>query len=114
MTKQRSTYLKTGTLISKLSDSVKDKIDDLFTNGVVTTGVVVGGILLSSDQLFGVEKLSVGSGSDLVNNSWLQINKDGSGDVLASTSLREKGVERIISSSNCLVRWHLNVKAIKN
>merc|ERR1712072_1269133 len=40
--------LKTGTLIGKLSDSVKDKIDDFFTDGVVTTGVVVGGILFAS------------------------------------------------------------------
>ena len=58
--------LKTGTLIGKLSDSVKDKIDDFFTDGVVTTGVVVGGILFAGDQLFGVEQLTVGTGTDLI------------------------------------------------
>ena len=58
--------LETGTLICKFSDSVKDKIDDFFTDGVVTASVVVGCILFAGDQLFGVEKLSVSSGTDLI------------------------------------------------
>merc|ERR1712157_11718 len=66
--------LKTGTLIGKLSDSVKDKIDDFLTDGVVTTGVVVGGIFFAGDQLFGVEQLAVGTGTDLIDNSWLKID----------------------------------------
>jgi len=67
--------LKTSTLISKFSDSVKDKIDDFFSDGVVTTGVVVGGIFFASDQLFRMEKLSVSSGTDLVDYSWFEIDK---------------------------------------
>jgi len=47
--------LETGTVISELSDSVEAEIDDFFTNGVVTSGEVVGGIFLSGDQLFRVE-----------------------------------------------------------
>ena len=69
--------LETGTLISKFSDSVKDKIDDFFTDGVVTASVVVGCILFAGDQLFGVEKLSVSSGTDLIcrnKNAMLSIN----------------------------------------
>ena len=87
------TYLKTSTLISEFSDSVKDEIDDFFTNGVVTSGVVVGGIFFTSDQLFWVEELSVGTSTDFINNSWFQINKDGTWDVFASTSFGEEGVE---------------------
>ena len=87
------TYLETSTLISQFSDSVEDKIDDFFTNGVVTSGVVVGSIFFTSDQLFWMEELSVSTSTDFINNSWFQINKDGTWDVFASTSFGEKGVE---------------------
>jgi len=102
--------LKTGTLIGKLSDSVKDKIDDFFTDGVVTTGVVVGGILFAGDQLFGVEQLTVGTGTDLIDDSWFKIDEDGSWDVLSSSSFTEEGVEGIISTSDGLVTWHLTIR----
>ena len=101
--------LETSALISELSDSVEAEINDFLTNGVVTTGEVVGGILFTRDELLWVEELSVGSGSDLIDNSWLEIKEDGSWDVLASTGLREEGVESIITTSNGLVRWHLTV-----
>ena len=67
-------------MIGQLSDSVEDEVDNLLADGVVTTGVVVGGILLSSDELFRVEKLSVSSGSDLIDDSRLQIDKDGTAE----------------------------------
>jgi hypothetical protein len=102
--------LKTGTVVSQLTGSVKDQVDDLLTNGVVTTSVVVSSILLSRDQLLRVVQLSVGSGTDLINDRRLQIDVDGTGNVLSSTGLREKGVESIISSSDGLVRRHLTVR----
>ncbi len=102
--------LETSALICELSDSVEAEIDDLFTDGIVTSGEVVGGIFLSGDELLGMEELSVGSGSDFVNDSWLEIEEDCSWDVLACTSLREEGVEGIVSSSNGLIRWHLAVR----
>jgi len=95
--------LETSALISELSDSVEAKVNNLLTNGVVTSGEVVSGILLTGDELLWMEELSVGSGSDLIDNGWLEIEEDGSWDVLASASLREEGVESIISSSNGLV-----------
>ena len=96
-------------MISQFSDSVEDKVDDFLTNGVVTSGVVVGGIFFTSDQLFWVEELSVGTSTDFINNSWFQIDEDGTWDVFASTSFREKGVEGVITTTNGLVRWHLTV-----
>merc|ERR1719336_551949 len=39
--------LKSSTLISQLTDTVQDKVDNLLANGVVTSGVVVGGVLLA-------------------------------------------------------------------
>merc|ERR1719343_1606029 len=36
--------LESGTVVGKLSDAVQDRVNNLLSNGVVTTGVVVGGI----------------------------------------------------------------------
>lgn len=38
-----------------------------------------------------------------------KVDEDGTGDVLARTSLREEGVEGVITSSNGLVRGHLTI-----
>ena len=58
--------LKTSALISQLPDPVQDQVNDFLSNGVVTTGIVVGGIFLASDQLLGVEQLAVGASTDLI------------------------------------------------
>jgi len=92
--------LETCALIGELSDSVKAEINDFLTNGVMSSGEVVGGIFLSGDELLWVEQLSVGSGSDLIDDGWLEIEEDGSWDVLASTSLGEEGVEGIITTTD--------------
>ena len=102
--------LESSTLVSQLSDSVQAEIDDLLSDGVVTTSVVIGGILLSSDQLLRVEQLSVGSGTDLINNCGLKIEEDSTRYVLSSSSLREEGVERVITTSDGLVRRHLTIR----
>ena len=41
--------------------------------------------------------------------SHLQVEEHAAGDVLASTGLREKGVERVVASADCLVAWHLTI-----
>ena len=74
-------------MIGKLSDSVKTEVDNFFTNGVVTTSKVVGGIFLTRDELFRMEELSVGTSTNFIDNSWLQIKKNTSWDVFTSTSL---------------------------
>ena len=43
------------------SDLVENCVDDLLSNCVVTSSVVVGCIFLSTDQLLGVEQLPVAS-----------------------------------------------------
>jgi hypothetical protein len=101
--------LKTGTVISELSDAVKDKVNNLLSYGVVTTGVVIGGILLSRDELLGVIQLSVGSGTDLINHTRLKIEVHGTWHVLSSTSLGEEGVEGVIATTNGLVGRHLTI-----
>jgi hypothetical protein len=76
----------------------------------VSSGEVVGGIFFSGDQLFGVEQLSVGSGSDFVNNGGFQIEEDGSGDVFSGSGFGEESVEGVISSSDGLIGRHLTVR----
>jgi len=102
--------LETSALVSQLSDSIEAEIDDFFTNGVMSSCEVVGGIFLSGDELFWVEQLSVGTSSDLINDSWFKIEEDASGYVLSSASFREEGVEGIITSTDGLIRWHLTVR----
>ena len=58
--------LKPSALVSKLSDAIENKINELLSNGVVATGIVVGSILLSGDQLLRVEELAVRTGTDLI------------------------------------------------
>jgi hypothetical protein len=56
-----------------------------------------------------VEQLSVCSRSDLIDDGWFEVEEDSSGDVFASTGLREESVESIIAASNGFVRWHLAI-----
>ena len=102
--------LETSALIGELTDAVEAQVNDFLTDGVVTTGKVVGGVLLAGDELFGVEQLAVGASADLIDNGGLEIEEDAAGNVLAGTSLREEGVESIITTTDGLVGGHLTVR----
>merc|ERR1719262_587848 len=102
--------LQTSAVVRKLAHSVKDKVDNFLANGVVATGVVIGGIFLSGDQLLGVVQLTVRAGADLIDHSRLEVDVHSAGHVLASTSLREKGVESIVASTDGLIGRHLAVR----
>ncbi len=58
--------LESSTLVSQFPDPVQDKVHDLLPDGVVTTSVVVSGILLASDKLLRVEQLTVGASAHLI------------------------------------------------
>ncbi|EPY32002.1 hypothetical protein STCU_00936 [Strigomonas culicis] len=98
--------LKARAVVRQLADAVEAQVHDLLTNGVVAARVVVRRILLAGDELLGVEQLAVGAGADLIDHGGLQVQEDRAGNVLASTRLREEGVERIILDANRLVRRH--------
>jgi len=102
--------LETSALIGELSDSVEAEIDDFLTDGVMSSGEVVGGIFFTGDELLWMEELSVGSGSDLIDNGWLEIEEDSSWDVLTSTGLGEEGVEGIVTTTDGFIGWHLTVR----
>ena len=82
---------------------MKAKVNNFFTNGVMSSGEVVCSIFFTGDQLFWVEQLSVGSGSDFINDGWFKIKEDTSWDVFTSSGLREESVKGIISSTNGFV-----------
>jgi hypothetical protein len=101
--------LESSALIGKLSDSVEAEINDFLTNGVMSSGEVVGSVFFTGDELLWMEELSVGTGSNLIDNSWFEIEEDGSWDVFTSTSFGEEGVESIITTTDGFIGWHLTV-----
>jgi hypothetical protein len=88
--------LETGTVVGDLADAIEDAVDQLLTNCVMAAGIVVGGVFLAGDQLLGVEQLTVGAGADLVDDGRLQVDHDGTGDVLAGAGLREESIEAAV------------------
>lgn len=69
--------LKTGTVIGETTNSLHDVVDEFFTDRVVSTGVVVGGVFFTVDEGFGVEEGSVLSGPDFVDHVRLQVDLEG-------------------------------------
>ena len=57
----------------QLTSPVQNHVNDLLADGVVTTGVVVGRVLLAGDQLLRVEQLAVGTRTDLICNGKISI-----------------------------------------
>ena len=102
--------LKSSAVVGQLANTVKYKVDNFLSNGVVTTSVVIGSIFLSSYKLLWVEEGSVCPSSYFINDGWFQINKDGTWDVFASSSFGEEGVERVITSSKRFVTGHLSIR----
>jgi hypothetical protein len=76
----------------------------------MSSGVIVGSIFLSGDELFRMEELTISSGPDLINDGWLEVDEDGPGHVLAGSGLGEEGVEGVVSCPDCLVGRHLTVR----
>ena len=53
----------------QFSDPIENHIDYFFSNSVVSTSIVVGGILFAGNQLFWVKQLSVGASADFICNT---------------------------------------------
>lgn len=77
--------LKTRAVIRDVANLVQDLINQFFSNGIVTTSVVVASILLAGDHLLGVEQAAVCAGADFIDDVGLEIAVDGSGDIFALT-----------------------------
>ena len=77
--------LKTRAVVGNLTNLVQNLINQLLSDRVVTTSIVVGCILLSRDHLLRVEQSSVGTGADFIDDIGLEIAVDGSGNIFALT-----------------------------
>lgn len=83
-----------GLLTGNTADTINDIVDHLLADGVVTTSIVVGSILLAADQKLGVEKLAVVARANLIDRGGVEIDKEGPGDIFAVAGLGEEGLVR--------------------
>jgi hypothetical protein len=91
------------------NDVILWNIYPYLANGVMSTSVVVRGILLPTNDLLRMVELTVGTTTDLITNRGFQIDVNGTWDVLPSTRLTEEGIEGIIPPSYGLVGGHLSI-----
>ena len=109
--------LEAGALVSDLPNPVKNKVNDLLADGVMSPGVVIGRILfardhlnkrkltaletvkIETDYLLWVEEFLVGSVPDLIHHAGLEVHEDGPGHVLSGPGLVEEGGEAVISGA---------------
>ena len=58
--------LKSAAIVGDATNAVQHRVDDLLPDGVVSTCIVVGGVLFAGDQLFRMEEMFVGPSANLV------------------------------------------------
>jgi len=75
--------LKTRAVVSDPADLVQDFVNELLSDGVVTTSVVVRSILLAGNHLVRVEERAVSASADNIDDVWLQVAVDGTWNVFA-------------------------------
>lgn len=63
--------LQASTLIGQFSDAIQYQVNDLFSNSIMATGIIVGGIFFAGDQLLWMEQLTISSSADFVHYGWL-------------------------------------------
>lgn len=79
--------LEAVTALSLTTDNVENRVDELGTLSVVALGPVVTGTRLTEDKVVGAEERAKGATTDRVHGSGLEVDKDGTGHVLASSRL---------------------------
>lgn len=74
--------LKAVAALSLAADNVENLVDELGTLSVVTLGPVVTGTGLTEDEVVGAEKLAEGAGADGIHRAGLEVDEDGTRNVL--------------------------------
>jgi hypothetical protein len=67
---------------------------------VVSSSEIVSSVFFAGDELFRVEELSVGTGTNFIDDGGFEIYEDGAWNVFAGTSFAEECVECIVCYSN--------------
>jgi len=69
------------------ADDIEDLVDKLSSFSVMTLGPVVSGTGLTENEVVGTEELSERTGTDGVHGTGLEIDEDGTGNILVTGSL---------------------------
>ena len=75
--------LEASAVISQLANSIKDEVHNLFADGVMSSSVVISGVLFPTDHLFGMKELAIGASPHLIDDRGLQVEEHSAGHVLA-------------------------------
>ena len=75
--------------LSLATDDIQDLVDKLGTLSVMTLGPVVAGTGLTENEVVGAEELAEGTGADGVHGTGLEIDEDGTRNILVARSLVE-------------------------
>ena len=115
--------LKTGAVVGDAADLVQNLIDELLSNSVVSTRVIVGRILLASNHLFRVEKASVGASADFVDDIGLEVTVDGPRNIFALACdeyqssdyyLKRMSLDGPVSEKKVLKPWSSAASALRS
>merc|ERR1719199_602695 len=102
--------LQASAVVSEFTNAVEHQVDDLLSDGIMTTRKVVGSIFLTSDELLWVEELAVGSRSHLIDHSGFEVNHHAAWHMLPCPSLGEERVECIVAATDGFVTGHLTIR----
>jgi len=73
--------------LSLLAHNIEDRVNKLSSLGVVALSPVVASAALSEDKVVGAEDLAEGSSTNGVHGAGLKVDKNSTGDVLATSGL---------------------------
>jgi len=106
--------LETRAVVSNPTDLVQDFVNELLSDGVVTTSVVVGSVLLAGDHLVRVEQRAVGTSADDIDDVWLQIAVDGAWNVFSIACMFRQSSALHILTSLCEKVVPVSEKKVEN
>jgi len=79
--------LEAVTALGLTTDDIQDLVNQLGTLSVMTLGPVVASTGLTEDEVVGTEELTEGTGTDGVHGTGLQVDENGTGDILVTRGL---------------------------
>lgn len=82
------------------TDNVKNLVNKLSTLSVVTLGPVVASTGLSKDEVVGTEKLTEGTSTDGIHGTGLEIDKNGTRNILVAGRLQLEKKKSLLAKPN--------------
>jgi hypothetical protein len=79
--------LEAVTALGFATNDIKNLVDKLSTLSVMSLGPVVTSARLSEDEVVGAEELAERTGTDSIHGTWLQIDENGTRNILVAGSL---------------------------